>query len=222
MDRFDRQTRLTAIAERFNTFLARFQPPAYMRGEDAQSVAVRQEEADELLRCIAAAVPDGDWQRPLDELLREIAAGMRTRAWPTQGEIRDAVKRVRQMRAERSEPSAGKDRNVIALADLAATWFAKFGTPPPGSYCDGEVTRALIDRGVLASPQLARFLGFRLSLLDLDAARSAPECIEERRHDEAVHQKLRAWREAVIAGGAPAAGPVRSRRPPEHPSGEAA
>lgn len=75
--------RTEEIARTFHAWLERYSPPMSMKDKPK----VVQEEADHLLRVVLKFAPREGYNGWIDEMLDQMEYQMKTRAWPTKGEL---------------------------------------------------------------------------------------------------------------------------------------
>jgi hypothetical protein len=175
--------RIDEITERFTEWLDRYTAP---RGISNAPKAMQQE-ADALLNCFIKAAPTSGYSQWIEEKLEALSVSMKTRAWPTVGEVTGVLK----TRAA-GNVSANEAAVEARCVDSLAQWFAKFKSQMPGMGRDSR-TRTLIQRGVLSDEREARFYGFDLSPQDSALAMKQSPGPSEISHDQRVSDKLRSW-----------------------------
>lgn len=140
------------LSSRFNEFLDRFSPPRRIASDfDAQ-----QREADAMLRTVLKYAPSDEYPRFLDRVLTQLQEGMKTRAWPTTGELAEACRLFAPKRERPVDATQGLDAAVINAARMAAGEavgdFWLFG------ICAVELEeRGLVDPDVMRSYRAAAF-----------------------------------------------------------------
>ncbi len=75
--------RAETIANIFSAWLKRYSPPRIM----ADAPEIQKEERNTLLRVLLKFAPDRDYEGWLNRVLDRVEYQMKTRAWPTKGEI---------------------------------------------------------------------------------------------------------------------------------------
>ena len=148
--------RIAEISKRLTEWLDRYSPPVAMRDKPH----AQQAEVNAILGTILKHAPKDGYDGWVSRMLDICAEGMRTRAWPTVGEIAKACQAV----GARSSGGMPLDDEAMeaAAVDRLADWFGKFRSQLPSG---GRAARtlALIDRGILANEREARFFGFELT-----------------------------------------------------------
>lgn len=171
-----------SISEELTRFLDRYSPP---RSIAANTVAM-QDELNELLRVLLNHAPKADYTDWTVNALRHLAGRMKTRSWPTVGELTDAVNAMQRGR----QVAGGSDEAVEQrCVEAMAQWFAKFRNQMPGMGRDSR-TRALIAQGTLADVREARFYGFSLSKDDNERAKELPPSRAEHEHHVGVLARI--------------------------------
>lgn len=174
------------LLRRMMGILSRRSPSRAIAGnEEAQKTEIAS-----LVRAVSRYAPrtglDEWWQQFEDALLSR----MKTHSWPIQSEIEQAAKSITKTRA--TEINANE--NAI---ERAVQWCVEFKTPLPGANTP-EMTRALIQRGVLQSLREARHRGFALSNEDTRTALGESLTAVEFEHHIAVLARLRGVDELSI------------------------
>jgi len=199
--------RTDEITERFTEWLDRYSPPRHF-AKDAKAM---QAEADALLKTIIRNAPSTGYTAWIGEMLERLSGEMKTRAWPTVGEMTQAC------RAKAVTRSTGNDDAVEDnCLRIMAEWFEKFKAEMP-SMGRADRTRKLIDQGVIENERAAKFYGFNLS--DNDAAKAAEQKMTRPEWDH--HCRVTAsLRGCTIQEAADAERRrINQQEPPEPPAG---
>lgn len=184
------------LSTRFNEFLDRFSPPRRIASDfDAQ-----QREADAMLRMVLKYAPADAYPEFLDRVLTQLQEGMKTRAWPTTGELAGACKAFAAKRQVATDATASRDDAQIAADRMARgdvvgeSWL--FG------ICAVELEeRSLVDAGVLRRYRRAAFLGRKATYGEESALRWREE--REAAHDAAraayrSRDEVRQYRDVTV------------------------
>lgn len=176
--------RIAEISKRLTDWLDRYSPPAAMRDKPN----ALQAEVNAILGTVLKYAPKEGYDGWVTRMLDICAEGMRTRAWPTVGEVSKACQSV----GSKTAGGGPVDEAAVeaAMTDHLADWFGKFRDQLPGR---GRASRtaALIERGVLANEREARFYGFDLSDEQTKTAMGQPTGREEWRHHVGVMARLK-------------------------------
>ena len=136
-----------ALKHPFNTWLARYQPPAHIRGKPD----ILQAEADALLKAIIRHAPSANPSAWLEQLLAELDRTATSRTWPTVREI---------------ETAAGKAHLALGPRELVASdWRLddaaitakriRNGEPFAENHLHGRIADEMLRRGLITSAELA-------------------------------------------------------------------
>lgn len=184
--------RTDELSERFTEWLDRYSPPRHM----ATNPKAMQAEADALLGILARYAPREGYAAWVVEILDRLSSGMKTRAWPTVGEMTEVCKaRVPSLRGVTNDEAV--EENCLRMM---TEWFERKRSQMPSMGRDDR-TRKLIDRGVFENEREARFYGFSLSEDDDRKAHSQKMGRDEWNHHCRVLAKIRGctWQEAADA-----------------------
>jgi hypothetical protein len=164
-------------------WLDRYSPPQGMK-DNPQAI---QDEAEALLRVLLRFAPREAYDMWVRDALDRCAYTMKTRAWPTVGDLGAACSNLRKDRRTEAASAGGDDMGMI---DRMADWHAKFGDQLPG-YGRPERTAELVARGVLRDLREARFRGYALDDRQRAEAMSQPPGDDEWRHHVTVMARIK-------------------------------
>jgi hypothetical protein len=164
-------------------WLDRYSPPVAMK-DNRQAI---QDEAEALLRVLLRFAPKEGYEGWVADALDRCAYGMKTRAWPTVGDLGAACSNLRK---DRRGDSVSADGVEAAMIDRMADWFGKFGNQLPACGRPDR-TAALVARGVLRDLREARFRGFALDDRQREEALKLPPGDDEWRHHVTVMSRLK-------------------------------
>lgn len=210
--------RTDSMTEHLSGFLDRYSPPRPIQSNPS----AQQAEADALLKTMLHFAPRTGYEAFCDELFTDLSRQMRTRSWPTNGEMADACKRT----VEAARRSSGNSADGPSSVQLLEAWYRKSGSQMP-TMGNSAHTAELIRRGVLANEREARWRGFDISPEMRDAATSQPMGRDEWEHHCGVLARLRGCpveevkaqereRDPVIPPGDPVKRmPIHRQRTPE-------
>lgn len=161
-------------------WLERYSPPMAIK----DNMQAMQDETEALLRALLKFAPREGYDGWVAEALERCAYQMKTRAWPTVGEL-GAV--CSNMRKERIGDAAPADE--ASTVDRMGDWFRRFGNEMPG-FGRFDRTEEMIRRGHIANLREARWRGFALSEEQRRIALSQPIGREEWRHHCTVMARI--------------------------------
>lgn len=195
--------RIDHIHDEFIRWLESFQAPTLMRHNEQ----AMREEANALVRAVSRNLPSQCYEDALKALLRKLERSLRTRAWPTVQEIEMAAKATKERLRRENTPDTAEESHLNALENF----FRKNGTELKAIGAPDR-TQILVERGLLESLREARHFGFTLDNHQAALAQEQPIGPADREHNTRVMKKLKEVQNLQAGYGAPAAGPVRSKR----------
>lgn len=151
----------------------------------------QRDEINEIVEEVNSEIPStanvADLQNILGEMRKSVRRRHGLKTWPASRVLIAAVKDGVSEVTARAKVGAVDDGLFI---DLARDWFQKFKKPGPAKDTP-EITRALIDGGLMANEREAQWRGFALSDDMKAKAKQQPMGREEREHHFAILGRLR-------------------------------
>lgn len=171
--------RESEIARTFAQWLESYSPPRSIAGKPE----AMQREADRLLKMLVKFAPDEGYNGWVDAVLETVAMGMKTRAWPTVGEIGAACSNARK-EARRDGPLQPTALDPYEIAAMRM----KSGEPVGEPYIYGReaveiIARRLIDEETMTRYRSAAFFNRKQTQGEESALRWEAEAKE--RHESA-------------------------------------
>ena len=135
------------IKASFNIWLARYQPPAHIRGK----TEVLQAEADALLKAIIRHAPSSNCDSWLENTLAEFDRTATSRTWPTVREIETAAGNAHLALGPRETVRSEWHIDVAAITARRICNHEAFAV----CHLTGAVADEMLRRGLVGSPELA-------------------------------------------------------------------
>lgn len=141
--------RTEEIARTFNRWLDRYSPPTSMK-DKPQAV---QDEADTLLRVLLRFAPQEGYEGWINRALDKLEYQMKTRAWPTKGELGAVCSNLRKDEAMRAAPVT---QEVKSDLDIVAGRINN-GDPVGDGWLYGKNALDLVASGKVSETQLRSY-----------------------------------------------------------------
>ena len=174
------------LSQMLSGILGRLSPPRGLAGNDT----AQSEEIKSLLRALSRCAPSQGYRDWFERFSDALASRMKTRAWPIVSEIEAAAASLALTGRSSGTGADGADYFEGKAIDRMEEWFRKFGDQMP-AHGKPMRTAALINRGVLRDLELARFIGFDLTLEQSEQARAMPMGPESQANYDRVMGDLR-------------------------------
>ncbi|NOX40134.1 MAG: hypothetical protein GXP05_06375 [Alphaproteobacteria bacterium] len=131
----------------FNIWLARYQPPAHIRGKSE----ILQAEADALLKAVIRHAPSFNCESWLENTLAEFDRTATSRTWPTVREIETAAGKAHLALGPKEAARSGWRIDVAAITARRIRNHEAFAQ----SHLTGGVADEMLRRGLIGSSELA-------------------------------------------------------------------
>ena len=175
--------RTDTIRRDLGRWLDRYSPPQAMK-DNPRAI---QDEGEALLRVLLKFAPREGYEGWVADALDRCAYTMKTRAWPTVGELGAACSNLRK---DRIGNDLGDGNAEQAIIDRMAEWFRSCGGQLPG-HGRPDRTEALVRMGVIRDLREARWRGFALDDAQWRVARTQPPGDDEWRHHVTVMARIK-------------------------------
>jgi hypothetical protein len=190
------EARDETIGTALDNWLARYTPPRHMQSNDV----AMQAEANAMFDALAKIGPGQGYAEWIERTLTEMDGRMRTRAWPTVGELSETAKQVAQKMAparrsfrphnghQQSDEEQERQNSLRKIANAI-----KSGQPVTEHAAWGRLAVELVQFGHITSEQRDRlrsgvFFKYRSMYGEEKARKHEEECKARHEHGERLHR----------------------------------